>query len=122
MPEYLVTLAVRVIAEDPNGAPVSMIGHLVENGLTDWAYQVIDPDTDDVLGLFNGYGIVVPVGNDTDPGDDESDQEQTPVQTDPDEKPSDFGGQEVTDEESDAALLSLATDLNKADDDKPATE
>lgn len=110
MPEYLVNLAVRVEAESPDKASVAMIGHLVENGLTDWAYLVSDPETQESLGVYDGYGLEV----DT--------EKQTPVQTDPEEKPSDVGQQEVTDEESDAALLSLATDLNSADEPQPSAE
>jgi hypothetical protein len=106
--EYLVHLAVRVEADSPSAAPVALIGHLVENGLTDWAYQVTEPETEESFGIFDGYGLEVDVA-----GREGSSPEQTPVQTD---QPVNVE-QDASDETaaSDAALLTLATELNEAD-------
>lgn len=71
--------------------------------MTDWVYQVCDPETAEILGYFDGFGLPVNVDElgpapqvDNEP---EHIEEQTPVQTG----------------ESDAQLLTLAQQLNEED-------
>lgn len=88
MPEFSVRLVIRVAADEPEKAVPTFITHLVENGMTDWVYQVGNPDTGEVIGYFDGFGLPVnvddlPSGRDQQetPEPQEQAQEQTPVQT-----------------------------------------
>lgn len=101
MPEYSVRLVLRVAAESPDKAAPTFITHLVENGMTDWVYQVCDPDDDmKVIGYFDGFGLPVEVDALAKPEAPAvpAPAEQTPVQT-----------------ETDGELLSLAQELNEED-------
>src|SRR4051812_21164211 len=104
MPDYSVRLVLRVSADSPDRAAPTFIAHMIENGFTDWVYQICDPDDDmKVIGYFDGFGLPVDVDKLHAASADEPEPAppavQTPVQT----------------EETDAELLTLAQDLNDAD-------
>lgn len=109
MPNYSVRLVLRVAAESPDKAPPTFITHLVEDGMTDWVYQVCDPDDDmKVIGYFDGYGIPVNV--------DKLGTPETPSKLTPEQTPVQTEG------EDDTELLSLAQELNDQDEPADPTE
>lgn len=107
-------LILRVASDSAEQAAPTFIAHLVENGLTDWVYQVCDPDTMEPLGYFDGFGLPVDV-EESQPA--EAKAPEAPETPDPDPAPVQTPVQTdgETDGETDADLLALAQHLNDAD-------
>jgi hypothetical protein len=52
----IVQLAIKVAGDTGELAVSNFIDILVEKGLREWLYRVEDPETGELLGLYNGYG------------------------------------------------------------------
>ena len=108
MDDYVVRLVMRVEANSPEHAVLTFIGHMVDNGLTNWIYRVEDPETHEPVGYFDGHGVEVNIDEEAAAAvrEEEAASEeavQTPVQT-----------------ESDEELHTLAESLNQGE--QPATQ
>lgn len=90
MGDYVVRLVMRVEADSPPKATQEFVTYLVEGGLVNWIFRVEDPETQEILGYFNGHGMAVDMDQivaDTEAmdeamdDDDEPDELPTPVDT-----------------------------------------
>jgi hypothetical protein len=57
--DYLVQLTMKLRGDTPNDAAVAFVDRLVERGLRDWVYTVLDPITEERIGYFDGGGTVI---------------------------------------------------------------
>lgn len=58
-PQFIVRLVMRVEAINIRDAVPAFLDTLIDKGMRHWVYRVEDPETNEVLGYFDGHGTPV---------------------------------------------------------------
>lgn len=55
--EYTVRLVMTVNAGSPEEAVLNFVDELIEKGLRRWVYGIVDPETGEATGNYDGHGV-----------------------------------------------------------------